>query len=1186
MRFWVFNGLKGGVCKKMLNQGIGAVISERQNRIINWLREVEPELGELYEGACEMIKNRSFPGRDRFICHAVREIRNRLPNAVAEKYAVERLNYPEEVTPIAQAWKKAGLESVYKKKSDETGNEPGQYVPREVFVLVNRLIRRHGEVKNRKEENARRLLIALEPENEQLRWSLAPVVDKWIEETEWFVDRAHVGKAVNEDELVAHSETFEVVLGTFARHFYEGFEEIEQLVEKANASNEKPSDKEVMAVVMRLGRAKYRIHLFDKLKNPHWIEPLKNAGFFKDPPETKEGEAYETWLEGRYLKKVASKVPDKVLEVISEIQSRNPFVKSTCIECLLEMPEDVAIKGIKVIENMLPRGVPEGNLGWSWVGKKAAELMVKFAAKNEGESFKISWIILDAWVPQETKRFRDISGKFTDHDYRELVLKYFSKLWEVNTEKSIWVMVKILNRCLEELDKRDEYDVSRLFYAGQALRNLDSIEIRHAGVGAILVKGICEAGQLLAKNTPEKLSKLLDVFEKFNRAIFLRIEMYLLRFVGAEIEKERINRIIVDSNYIGDPCYEYEYKLLLRDKFDEVSEETRKAFIEWIKKEKITEERKKEVEEWCQKNGKPLPDFEKWENQRKGEELYLVRDKFSDLYEGYKNKSGLSDGALAPRRMVSEAHFVSPEEGSQYSSEKMGKDNVEIVVNYLLEPKNYEGKDKVSGWGSAKDALAASFKTDVKKRPMEYLNVDLKKLERLDPEFLGKLFYGVSEAVRDGSFKKDGWGRLIDLACEIVGTKKKEKEWRNCFLAILWVLRDGFGEESNRIEFNKTIIRKFWFVLKDLVSYNYDEKLESEKDPVHQRCRSVQGGAFEQVVLLGNACKKDFVTVFDNFLRKEMGEVYKFVAKEVKRSEVNCTFGLEFPRIYWLDNEWVESKLDEIFPDEMWEAVWGTYTSWGRPSQVGFELLVRKGKYEHAVELLGTPNRYEFGKNPEEGLVEHLMIGYFNEWVEFEDELLKKFFEKASAKLRGNAARFLTTGFKSVNEEGGEEKKKIAERMKKYWEKRLEVIGENPKENFEEAVEFTGWVEESLLEAKETLGLLEKTLDLSGGKFGQMRDVREFIGRICELGNGNELIALRCLKKATADENMREPWARYEERLKEFLEQIGELPNDYENVEDILNEVVEVADLYGRLQPDKFREIWEKLNKRLRESKV
>ena len=67
---------------------------------------------------------------------------------------------------------------------------------------------------------------------------------------------------------------------------------------------------------------------------------------------------------------------------------------------------------------------------------------------------------------------------------------------------------------------------------------------------------------------------------------------------------------------------------------------------------------------------------------------------------------------------------------------------------------------------------------------------------------------------------------------------------------------------------------------------------------------------------------------------------------------------------------------------------------------------------------------------------------------------------------------------------------------------------------------------------------------------------------------------------------MRVTWARYEEKLVEFLEQIGALPNDYENVEDILNEAVEAADLYGRLQPDKFREIWEKLNKRLRESKV
>lgn len=1183
----MFNGLKGGVCKKMLNQGIGAVVSERQKRIINWLGEVESELGELYEGALRMIKNSYFPGRDRLICHAMREIRNRLPYAVAGKQVFEHLDYPKEVTPIAKAWDRAGLEGVYEKQSAKASNEPGQFVPREVLVLVDKLMKKHREVKNRKEENARRLLIAIEPENEQMRSSLTPVVEKWIDVTEWFVERAHVGKAVDEDELVAHFETFEVVLGTFARHFYEGFEEIEQLVEKANASDGKPSNDEVMEVVTRLVRVKYRIHLFNKLENPHWIAPLKSAGFFKSPSETKEGEDYETWLEGRYLKKVSSKIPDKVLEVISEIQSRNPFVKNTCIECLLEMPEDVAIKGIKVIENMLPRGVPEGNLGWRWVGKKAAELMVKFADKHENESFKISWIILDAWVPQDTKRYRDISAKFIDHDYRELVLKYFSKLWEVNTFRSIWVMVKILNRCLEELDKRDKYDVSRLFYARQALMDLDSIELRHAGVVAILVKGICEAGQLLAKNRPEKLSKLLDVFEKFNRAIFVRIEMYLLRFVGSGIERERINKIIADKNYLGNSCYEYEYKLLLQDKFEEV-EEAKKVFEKWVEEQKIDD-----IEDWREwfrrvKDIEPNDEDEKkYIAGMKARELFLVKKRYSKEFEKYKTESGLSYEDLAPRRLVGKARRVSPMEGTPLEPEEMSKMEPEAVVDYILETKNYEGKDKVSGWGTAKDALAASFKADVKKRPMEYLNVDLKKLERLDPEFLEKLLYGVSEAVRDESFKKEGWSDLIEIAHEVVQRKHMEGGYKNCFSAILSTLRDGFTEKDNAIEFDNKTVGNLWFILATLLKYDEDYEISSyERDPIQMRCTSVKGEALEQVLMLGVVCKPDFKEYYEKHLKSEIRKLLDYVVRDVKRPEVNCTLGIDLGKIGWLDAEWLKENVEKVFEGEMWDVVWGTHVSWGRPSRPGFELLTAKGIYEDAIGKLGTTNKYDFRKDPEEGFVEHLMIGYFNEWVEFEDELLQKFFEKATVKLRGKAARFLTTGFKSVNEEGGEEKKKIAERMKEYWEKRIVAIRENPEENFDEAVEFTGWVEDTVLKSKETLELLERTLELSGGKFGRMGDVREFIGGICELGKGNELIALKCLKKATADENMRVPWAEYEERLVEFMEQISKLPNDYENVEDILNEAVEVADLYGRLQPDKFREIWEKLNKRLRGSKV
>ena len=112
---------------------------------------------------------------------------------------------------------------------------------------------------------------------------------------------------------------------------------------------------------------------------------------------------------------------------------------------------------------------------------------------------------------------------------------------------------------------------------------------------------------------------------------------------------------------------------------------------------------------------------------------------------------------------------------------------------------------------------------------------------------------------------------------------------------------------------------------------------------------------------------------------------------------------------------------------------------------------------------------------------------------------------------------------------------------------------------------------DSLLEAKETLELLNKTLRLSGGKLGKFHDTRGFVASVCELGKGNELIALQCLKRAAADEELRMPWASYQDQLREFLESLIDAPKD------IRDKAIEVADTYGRLHPEKFREVWNKL---------
>jgi hypothetical protein len=1151
------------------------VMNEKQKRIYDWLKGLESNLSELYWGATKLIEDKTFPGRERFICHAVREIRNRLPEAVAGEGILKRFDYTKEIEELANAYERAGLGGVRIKDGDEQGVE--QKIPQEIMVRLNSLVSEHRAVAQRNRENVTKLLIALEPENKSMQSSLRPIAGQWMRETEWFVGRAHEGEKarVEEEELVERFAKFENTLYALCGYFYDGMDRIEDLIRKANEGQNIPGEEEIDQIVSQLVKVKYQTHFFDKLENPYWIAPLNGRKFFESPTDPESSEAYERWPQGWYLKKMAAKAPKDILGVIKGIRSRNPYVRNLCIECLLEMPIERAACGIEVIKNIFSSREREGDFGWAWMGEQAAKLMVKLVERNQDAAFKIAWLLLDAWVPNEKeRRYGDyIVSKFSEHDYKELMLEYYSKVWEVEPARGVGVLMIILNRCLGDLDKEGKgeegYDASRHFGYGLELGDLNEIDMKHPGIKTILVKGICEGGKVLIDKEPGKGSKLLDLLERTHRVIYLRIAMYLMRFVKHGKESERISRLIGNKDCFREyNPYWYEHRRLLNDKFEDVSDEVKKAFLEWVNEDKYSEDHRREIIERCKKNNEAEPDFEKWENYAKAEELYLVRERFKDEYERYKKAAVVkNDSELAPRKKVSEAHFVSPEEGSTYSSEKMGKDGIESVINYLLEPRHYEGKENVSGWGTAKDAIAASFGADIRKRPMEYLNVDLKKLESLDPEFLDRLFSGISGAVRDGSFKKEGWERLIDLAGGIVEEKKKEKEWRECFLAILWVLHDGFVEESNRITFNETIIRKFWLILKILVGYNYDEKSESEDDPVQQQLRSVQGRAFEQIVLLGVVCKNHFAAVYEDYMKKEMVQVYEFVTKAVKRSEVNCTLGFDFARIYWLDKEWVESNTEIIFDNAMWDAVWGTYVSWGRPSPQCFKYLVEKGIYGRAVERIGEKSKYKFRKEPDEGLVEHLMIGCFNGWVDFESDVLKKFFEKASAELRGKAAEFLTTGFKSVKEEG-KPYEEIAERMRTYWKGRLAVIKGNPTENEKEAIEFTGWVEDSLLPAKETMELLEQSLDVSGGIIGEMRDARKFVEGISKLGKGNEALALRCLKKAAADKNMHLPWARIQEPLVKFLE---ELPDG------MRSEGREVADLYGRYNPDKFRGVWEKL---------
>ncbi|MHC4112523.1 MAG: hypothetical protein ACYSUY_15740, partial [Planctomycetota bacterium] len=914
------------------------------------------------------------------------------------------------------------------------------------------------------------------------------------------------------------------------------------------------------------------LYFYDVL-DPGWVELLGKAGEFEELREKETGMIGK--YKAHYLKQCAETKAKAVLGIIEKINAQDINIQGTLIRAIVKMPEETAIKGIVMVKKYLDE---QENKWWYAIGESAAELMVNLTANHPDKAFEVAETLLDTWVSEEKTFGKDIFAKFSEDEYSKLMMEHYSKVWEANPDKAIGRLVKILNRCLEDLDKEGKeekgYDASSSFGYSLELGDLNEIDMQHPEIKTILVKGICEAGKVLIDKEPRKVSELLGLLEETNRVIFLRIAMYLLRFVKSGTETERIDKFVGNKEYFKEynPCWN-EHRRLLNDKFHDVSNKAKGKFIDWVKIPKITEERKKEDAEWYKKNKKTLPDFEKWENQAKAEQLYFVRENFKDEYERYKKAAGVkNDSELAPRKMVSEARFVDPKEGTPLSAEEMAEKKVSEVLGYVSNPKNYEVKKKKQDvFRDAASALRATFKGDVKKRYKDYLECDVEEFKELSASFLASFFYGVWDAVREGSFNKQEWILLIGFAFWIVEEKHEDQKYRDCFSEILSVLRDGFGGGKGKLELDEATAKEFWGILKRLIYFpvkNINGKNE-ERDPMQLMLRQVTGKALELTVLFGLVCKKQFEEHWEKELRAEMTKSWEYVLKSITEPGINCVFGIEFSRIHWLDTQWVEENLELIFKDELWDEVWGTYTSWGRPSPNCFELLIQEQKYLEAVKRIGKLSKFKFGKEPDKGLTEHLMIGYFNEWIGYDHEVLEKFFEKAPAGLRAKAARFLATGFKNVNEKGGNEKKEVAARMKRYWESRLAIMDK------EEAVGFMKWLSDSVLDGKETLEFVEKTLIISGGELSERGDSKGFVEGVCKFGKeGNELLALRCLKKAAADKNMHMPWSSIQEPLVNFLEAMVDM------TEDVRSAAIEVADAYGRYNPDKFRDVWEKLRKR------
>jgi hypothetical protein len=904
-----------------------------------------------------------------------------------------------------------------------------------------------------------------------------------------------------------------------------------------------------------------------------WVKLLEEYGEFEELANVREKIGKVQWLKAKYLAESAKEKPEEVISVINSIRPKDEQIQGMFLEALVNVPNKYVEKADWIFWKYFKER--KFNI-WYFVGESAAKLIVKISKINPDKAFGMAEELLEIWVPEDKKEgsFNVPVARFEDYQYGEFLNKNLRELWEKYPIKATKVLIEIVSDYFEKFVSGEDRDYkSYLFYLVRDFEGDEPLGRHHLNT---LVRTICEIGKYAIGLNKRTADDFFEELRSREEGIWKRIEFYVLRFVKDKNYAGRVNELIRDKKNFDNEYIRSDYEYLLRDKFQWITTENRELFEKWIREIKVDDEEdyRKRFETY-QGRKCEAKDIEAYENGLRAKRIYYVREAFHELYKEFKERSRWSDEDIRPWR-AGEVREGSWSEGSPKTKEEMLKMSVKDVFEFVRNPENYkEPKDGGYRPHSVASALASEFQQVVKEKPVEYINAEINEVIDIQENFLSRYFNGIWNAIREKKVEGFEWGKFITVTRAVVEKYRQKNKYRNIFYPMINCIQVGFGE-TNKIEYSECILDAIYEIIKTLVELKEEKEESLEGDPVQIRCNSFTGEAFMICLSLGIVCRRDFPEKFERDFREKVREIFFNVLNNIRTSWTLCTFGSDFARIYWLDPEWVENNINEILSEEFWNIVWNTYLVWGRPSRELFRFLDNNGIYERAIGHIGTSETEgkDSREDPDKNLANHIVIAYFNGWLEEDQsQILERFLERAPDKLRAHAARFFTTGFKSMKEQEERDERTVC-RLRTYWESRLEVISQKPKEHLEEAMELAEWIVDSPFSAKETLKLVGRTLKITGGKFDRNRDVYRFINSVCYFAKGNELQAVRYIRKVINNESTAMHFTFYKEKLTELINAIQKSRTASKT---LLRETAKLVDELGRLHIYEYRDTYGKL---------
>ena len=894
----------------------------------------------------------------------------------------------------------------------------------------------------------------------------------------------------------------------------------------------KPTDEMIEKALASVKKETDRRFFFSRLKNPLWIQPLVDRGYFQSPPSAThladDSVQFPFWPELQFLKTVVKDAPDEVARIAADLPKvDNPQVYDDILDIALQLHGEQSAK-------LQPKILEYAGMEYQFLARKYADLLAHWTAEQQITAALDLAKVLVQFAPdpnsesKQARRKENRGGLATrleprprvdQFDYQEILEKGVRPLAEREPCQVARILIDAtasmirLGMHLEDRDSNKGDAVSEIW-----CRRLDEQENDYHDVRRTLVHTLTFACEQVFEKVPESVDSLDDVLRKQRWNIFTRLRYHLYTLHLNEQTQPWIREAILEHEDYARWEHHYEFQRMTRyacEHFDAAlltEEERTQIFAAILSGPSKTDFRERMGERFTEKL---------FEQGQRHFHLMQFRPfasvlfgKYADCFQQLEAEADeqISDDAYWPGNdgeggIVSHRSPRSPEDLAALTDEALlacinewdnkhhDKDDWLIVINI--------------------EALAEAFQTVFKDTVIPNADrfrfwVDNREqIER--PIYVRAMISAMQEHVKAKNFDKlSEWLTFCEWVLEHpdrehgegysykLGEESREHpHWHSSRRAV----GDFVGACIEKDVDVPISAREQLAKLLDTLCIQFDWRLDEDKpvllnrsDQLTEAINNTRSRALESLVNFGFWLRR-------RDLEADVSEVATILEKRFSPETEwplslpeRAILGQKYGSIFLLDKAWATEHKSDFFPQgdlPAWMEAFESFLRYHRPFKPIFEVL--RDDFELALQQRSNVERQErLRGEPTDPLGRHLFTYYL--WDVYplrgETSLLERYYQQTDGERSYWANLFDYVG-RALRNSGKHLDDTLKDRIIQFFEWRLEV-GEAT-----ELKQFTFWMEAECLEPEWRLDAYSRILDIVASKdmriFGALKTLEAML---------------------------------------------------------------------------------------------